>query len=684
MWRREYIKIQEVIGSRMNISNKIEEIINLKKQFKSTLLSADIEWLLKDFFYVDWSIKINIDDINELKKMFISSSNWKHYSQLDNELFDKYIQNLIRSFWYIKWNEIIFRNKNYYFMFDSVDISLTNNKDSINSYKIENIDFKQFKEDIIKQFNNIDQNLKVFELIFPIFSSNMILDNIDKFVYEFINVCWKEKIFELEKTAKSIDYWFWEKNNNLFIDDSLYAISILDKLWILIGNLWKHPCEKCANNILKYYSQNHSVFGYLKNTFNVDVDILFRNYTYPKINNSLIKIFLWLLDAKINIYSFMQNLTHLLLNENFLNPSFEWRLILKKGLVNQLKKTVPKEFKNFKDKQVDIAWNKENIYNLASEIENHVDYYLDILVWDKPESMLKCIMSIDNTLPELTMWVSNKKVDTFENTFILMDELFKLIDALQNKIDDDHDLKIVKYEDKKKKWIIKEDKKAPEKDKIANKIKWLVMNKILRLYREENDPIIMIKTAQNAYLDIHKKWFTNNHILHLISVNYWWSLTWYFAKSVFKKLSINWRLAINTWNIVFSLYDVGNVNDFLKFIEYPFEEFLSHNVSEEIDENIKKKNRLLIFDDNTYTWETLSRLSALAEDKWKYWKVDYYACRAWIDLEKYYKWISEKDMLSIIWNAAWFSRQTIVNKENLNYKELVWTIVWSNIKKNIL
>lgn len=57
-----------------------------------------------------------------------------------------------------------------------------------------------------------------------------------------------------------------------------------------------------------------------------------------EISNSFKKVILWMLDAKINILAFMQNMTQILFNKNFFNPDFDWNLVLRKDQLEYIKK----------------------------------------------------------------------------------------------------------------------------------------------------------------------------------------------------------------------------------------------------------------------------------------------------------------------------------------------------------
>lgn len=48
----------------------------------------------------------------------------------------------------------------------------------------------------------------------------------------------------------------------------------------------------------------------------------------------------------------------------------------------------------------------------------------------------------------------------------------------------------------------------------------MIFKKLIRLHREENHPLVMIKTAQNAYGHIVAHGHKDDDSLHILSVNY--------------------------------------------------------------------------------------------------------------------------------------------------------------------
>ncbi len=87
------------------------------------------------------------------------------------------------------------------------------------------------------------------------------------------------------------------------------------------------------------------------------------------------------------------------------------------------------------------------------------------------------------------------------------------------------------------------EKRAQKKQKTTKPQNTIVhekaLKKIIRLYREENDPLVMIKTAQNALnMIIQKGYKPTKDVLHIMGVNYGGALTGLYAKYVFSK-SVN-------------------------------------------------------------------------------------------------------------------------------------------------
>lgn len=198
------------------------------------------------------------------------------------------------------------------------------------------------------------------------------------------------------------------------------------------------------------------------------------------------------------------------------------------------------------------------------------------------------------------------------------------------------------------------------KNKNYLDVKSAVFKKLFRLHREENHPLAMIKTAQNAYVHIVNGGYNHATSLHILSVNYGGSIVGYFAKHTFERLSQRGGIMVNIGNIIYSIYDLKNANDFLGIVDYPFHEYMREFKSEDMKQFFQERNHLLIFDDNTSSGRTLNDLKELALRAEVYGKVDVFACRANPNIDIYDPNISEELKLHLIRHAALETRKTRV------------------------
>ena len=115
-----------------------------------------------------------------------------------------------------------------------------------------------------------------------------------------------------------------------------------------------HKTPYQFSQIITFISEERQLFEYAKNCFGIDIDSVFNKYSQIKVTRSMRKVVLGLLDAKINMLAFMQNITQILSNNQFLDQEFDGNLIFNRNTVRNIKKTCSHEFAAFKKQQEKI------------------------------------------------------------------------------------------------------------------------------------------------------------------------------------------------------------------------------------------------------------------------------------------------------------------------------------------
>jgi hypothetical protein len=648
-------KIQEIWS---DIRQQIDQILYLKKAYRKLLTNFDKNNILAESFDIDGSIKVSNSDLLEVLNFF----DW------DKNKVEEHINNLIDFFWYHNGKEFKFRNEYYYHLHDGIEVDWLENHKSINSVKVVDIDLEKFIKTVDNHFVYTEFMLTKYQYKLEDKVIDSILSNMAEFKLFFASICNDSKINQMyEKVLILNDKYTWDIWLNT-VDQNELALEVFQNLYKKIEIFINRPTKETCLDILFIYNNNTSALFYIEHTFGISFDSIFRKFI-PNIEWWANKVILWLLDSKINTLASIQNLTQILLNDNILNPNFEWNLLFNQSMVREIIKLCPQEVIEFWKKQ-ELVNSSESKIELYNQLSQFISYYVDILLWDKPESLLKIN---ERLLLDKKNW--NTQTVLFQWIFNLLWEFLSILEKYWKKIEEKNELKKAKFLKKKNQgnsnWI----------NENTNHIraKSLALNKLIRLYREENNPLVMMKTAENACLDIMQKWYKQNDILDFLSVNYGWSLVWHFAKPIFYRMwkMVNKSININSSNLVFSIYDVKNADEFSSIVDYPS---ISLN-GWEIGSVYSERKWLIIFDDNTNSWETVKRIHDLAKDSWKYWKIDFFVCRSSSDVSKYTKNLSEDEILSIIKNSWVDNRRSKVNKEKSRYKEAIWAVVWNRVYK---
>ncbi|MPQ56673.1 hypothetical protein [Duganella sp. FT27W] len=662
----------ELSKNTKNAIKKVDSVRNLKKIEKDIYAANGIFEALKSDFHVDGAIKINGNELHEFKE-FVKTSGLLGTIKNDSEISEYSLSEYLLRFGYLSGGNFIFRGNNYYFLLDGLDIEETDPLTSINDFVISDVRINDLIDSICIQYNSIKNQFKIYgSYVIKIFHSELTKRKLD--FCEAVKIALSEKRFEeIRKVIQSGKFGTGHTpTDEIFYTQWEEALVELEQFKKFIEDYEKSDDVKKFIPIAQFIASRASLFLHCKIVFAIDIDFIIKSHFKMEIPKVVKKIILGLIDAKINIIAFSQNIFQILTNVNFLDPEYPGSLIFERDIVRNIKNTCPKEFSDFKQSQkfyVDYSQNGD----LLGELDEDVAMFVNILLLNDSTSYIRLaefgtknngINEVgDNSMPEL-----------LRSSMEITRDFFNL---LQNFL--------IKSELTNKNKKIKKEKKGLGyiDDDRHIKIKKQALKRIIRLYREENNPLVMIKTAQNALNFVLARGYEpKKDVLHVMSVNYGGALTGFFAKQVFLCSSSSGKVLANTGSLIYSLYDVKNANSFARLTGYPFSQIILDNtIDKNTKENFSKKNWLLIFDDNTNSGETLDNIRILAKETEYFGRIDMFPCRASFNLDNYKITLNDHQKLAMIVSSALEVRRAKVNPKGLRYKELLGTIVGNRLWK---
>jgi len=667
-----FIKIKK---SRTSALRKLAQVKRIQNDNHRVLRTPEIQRTLHDYFYVDGAIKLQESDLNELQqKLAIVNRSEKSINRGTDEIFSDYIKHLTNYFGYQKANEFVFRNHNYYFLFNSIDYHQPTKTTSINDFRIDDINASKFRDDVIIHYNRIHQHLKLFHDYFAGSLYYSLTKNLEEFCNDLYSELSPEKFSTIRGRIKSGELRTGNENiDDHFENDWEQALLQLESFREIIGDFKIDSSREKFNHIINFLSQGNPLIRHAKITFGLDIDEIINKYLELKSGLAIRKVLLGLLDAKINILAFCQNIIQILQNPQFLDFDYSGSLVFDRDMVRNIKSTCPKLFSEFKEEQKKIR-DRDEEKTLLAELDDNVGLYLDVLLDDNVLSYVKIIGQTREEVHELTSGDCNVQPLELADPLNLFTRVFGLIANYEEV----HKIKIKKNEEKKLKIG-----QSYSPSKSWERIKKTALKKIVRVYREENDPVVMIKTAQNALNSILAKNFKpGKDVLHIMSVNYGGALTGFFAKHVFLKSVNRGQVLANTGALIYSIYDVKNANNFLGLSDYPFSRIMADvTVTDMEREILAEENWLMIFDDNTNSGETLDNIRLLAKKSGFFNRINCYPCRASSVLENFKASLHDDQKLEMIMNAAMQTRRAKVNGVGTRYKELIGTLVGNRLWK---
>lgn len=646
--------------------HSIELIQNLKRQEITTHIECGTATTIKNYFYLDGSIKLNGKDIAALS----APSFYNGVSEPSKML------EILKDLTFKKSGSQIFRGQQYYNIFKSVELNPVERTDSINSYSIKKIDVFRFIDELINHYHLVESGLSLMKKVLRADYLETIKKNRVELCTKILKLISPEHISDQRRKINSGDFSLGHsRTDNFFESQQHYALDELEVLREITNDYKVTGGDSELAELERFISSNGNLIKFCDISFGTQLDATLSNSLAISPSETATKVILGIIDAKINILAFIQNLAQIVYNDNFLDPLFPGSLVFRRDIVNSLNNRCAPEFHTFKQSQTRLRSN-ENNFNLYASLEEQVGLYLEILLQDNNISYLRLSTSewvdryVDATGNRLTV-----PIEIAEPVTLLRD-LYNLIRKYEITYEHDLDKKEVKKRKLGKAFI--RSTKHLEVRATADK-------KLIRLYREENDPIVMIKTAQNAInLLLKKDYNPKNDILHIMSVNYGGSLTGLFAKHTILRSLKNRQLVINAGSMVYSIYDVKNANDFSSLADYPYSEILiDETIDDETRSKLESENWLLIFDDNANSGETLDNLRNMALDCKFYGRVNVFPCRSNPNLNHYKSTLTAAQKIEMIGAAAVPSRKLRTTHNSTRYKELIGTLVGVNLARRI-
>jgi len=649
--------------SKKSIAQKVKAVRGMKAAERSLYSDMGIWKILKEGINIEGAVRISpseIDEFTEILTPVDSDGNTSQKSGLSREL----AVNLLRTFGSFSGDNFTFRNERYYFLFPAVKIEKCARLTSINDFVITALDAGEFIKSLCEHYNKIDQVFNLYRATVRNEFVSEISKNKNQFINDIVDKISPKRIAAIrEKILSGAHDTGHAPADEMFSDQWESALVELEHLRNIVED-YAHN-DSAITHLSAFIARKGPLLSHAKIVFGFDIDMIVNRHFQIEMPVVLKKITLGLLDAKMNILAFLQNILQICANVNFLDPDYPGSLVFEQDIVRNIKNTNPEAFERFKAAQEEIGIKLAG-EGLLGELDVIVGIFLDILLDKGNVSYLRIaeqglysgnFNSADISIPSE---LSNA-LDIFRHFFSLLDTFIETCEQM---------------EEKKR---VKKHKKGLEYISNARhvRIKQKAYARLIRLYREENDPAVMIKTAQNALNHVLSRGYdADKDVLHIMSVNYGGALTGFIAKQVFLQSLNKGQVLANAAAVIYSLYDVRNANSFVKLAEYPFSRLIADETMPEIvRKEFAKKNWLLIFDDNTNSGETLDNIRKLAKETSFFGRIDMFPCRASYNVENFKSSLSDHQKLAMIATSALEVRRCRVNSENIRYKELFGTIV---------
>lgn len=646
---------------------QLEHILDAKDHLKNILQNPEISALLSSAFHVDGAIKLSETEVAELSMLSYGAS-------VSSQVAQQEIDRILSVFAYPMSREHVFRGPSYYFMFDGVTVDMKSRFSSINDYDVVGLEYPRFAREMLRHYNNINDSISfvVRHLMHAV--TTEIPRAKDQLCKELLNKLAPKKLKALHKKATGGDHYVGHDNTDIFFEDQWdQVLEELDSLRQLVDSYRKKGTSAQLDDVITFMTYRSSAIRHAKVIFGVDIDGIFNKYIKLNPGRPYRKLLLGLLDAKINVLAFHQNASQILYDSDFLNVEFSGSLVFKQDVVKNMSKECREEFREFKEAQRVIRERGRNL-SLLAELEEFTALYMDVMMNDNGASYHRLAGSRASVDLFLTAGRYGPSPIELRDSVTLMGHFFTLLSSYYAAFE----TKQLKREEKnlaRKKPFTRSDVHD-----VARKDAWA---KLIRIYREENDPLVMVFTAQQAMSLIQRNgYMPKRDVLHSMSVNYGGALVGLYAKHTFSRMIPGGQVLANTGALVYSIYDVKNANSFSNLSDYPYssistDETLDHDTKQKL----KSENWLLIFDDNTNSGETVDNIRLLAVDSGVYGRINTFTCRANPDIRNYKSTLTTEQRIEIIGVAGLKARKAKVKAVDERYKEIIGTIVGYRLSK---
>lgn len=187
--------------------------------------------------------------------------------------------------------------------------------------------------------------------------------------------------------------------DRFFMDQWEISIERLDDLRELINHYKVHSTPNMLEHISEFMAKESLLIRFVKATLGLDLDAAFNKFITVRPPRSIRKLLLGLLDAKINIFAFLQNISQIMCNKYFLDPEHSGNLVFSRDVVRAIKSKCPAKFKEFKGAQATARLGNENV-SLFAELDDKVGLYVDILLNDNKISYTRLVGQLWTSDPE--------------------------------------------------------------------------------------------------------------------------------------------------------------------------------------------------------------------------------------------------------------------------------------------
>ena len=656
-------------ASGWSIEERLKNLLEAKDSFKEFIGGAEISALLKSAFHVDGSVKISDQEIKDLTLV-------SYGAQISPSDVQQEVERILSRFAYPVGRDFCFRGPSYYFMFEGVDVNMKTKSSSINDYEVVGLDYARFARSLLEHYNQINDSLYfVARHLMAAFFAQIPAAK-DPLCKDLLNKLASKKLKALRKKATSGDHFIGHENTDQFFEQQWgRVLDELDELRQLVGSYRKKGSNVELDPLLAFITCRSSAIRHAKMIFGVDIDAIFNKHIKLSPSRQCRKLLLGLLDAKINILAFLQNASQILYSHDFLNPDFTGDLVFKRDVVTNMSRECPGVFREFKESQEAARFNEKNL-SLLAELEEATALYMDVLLNDNSASYHRLIglPASDDAL--LTHSLYGPCPIELRDSVALMGCFFNFLNTYYEAFEDKQLKRQAKNQARGKPF------KKSETHLVARRDAWV---KLIRIYREENDPLVMVLTAQQAMSVIKRKGFDpKRDVLHPLSVNYGGALVGMYAKHTFSRMVLGGQLMANTGALTYSIYDVKRNGSFFKLSDYPYSSIASDvTLDQRTKQKLKSENWLLIFDDNTNSGETVDNIRQLAVESEIYGRIDTFTCRANPNIEKYKPTLTPEQRIDIVGVAGLRLRKLKVTGGKERYKEIIGTIVGHRLSKII-